>query len=83
MKPPANSALPNGPPANSATASALPEFNSASLDELFSRDPALIPDADMEVIVEELRRMRATWETGQKPKPRASKVKLSLDDMIL
>lgn len=66
--------------------SALPEFSPNSLDELFSRAPQQISDPEFDTIVEELRRQRAAWETGQKAKPRATKASvkgISLDDMIL
>jgi hypothetical protein len=66
--------------------SALPAFSPTSLDELFSRDPLQLADQDLDIIVEELRRQRAAWETGQKAKPRETKQtgkNLSLDDLIL
>ena len=61
-------------------------FAPTSLDELFSRDPLGLADADIDLVVAELRRMREVWETGQKAKPRSEKTSvksLSLEDLGL
>lgn len=62
-----------------ALAGPLDAVNHQTLDELFSRDPMSLADADLETIVLNLRRMRSAWavqeaEAQAKPK-RQAKVK--------
>lgn len=72
----------------------LAEASPASLDELFSRDPFDLAEADIERIVMEFRRARENWATaeasGAKKAPKAVKAPkaeapkdLSLDDLGL
>lgn len=64
----------------------LPPANPNSLDELFSRDPLGLADSDIDRAVTEFRRMRLTWETGQRVKPRKADTSiknLSLEDLGL
>jgi len=65
---------------------ALSEASPQSLDELFSRDPLKLSDADITVIVVELRRQREKWElSGTKSKDPDAKrvVPKSLSDIGL
>lgn len=64
----------------------LSEANPQSLDELFSRDPLKLSDADITIIVVELRRQREKWEaTGKRSTDPAAKkvVPKSLSDIGL
>jgi hypothetical protein len=65
---------------------ALSEASPQSLDELFSRDPLKLSDADITVIVVELRRQREKWElTGKRSTEAETKkvVPKSLSDIGL
>lgn len=68
----------------------ISEASPNSLDYYFSLDPNDMSDQDIDTIVEEMRRMRDSWESDKPPAPRkkaASKAKedmgpmLNLDDL--
>jgi hypothetical protein len=49
------------------------------LDKYFAMDPLQMSDQDMLVIVDELRRMRASWESDVKPTTRTKKLTTPID----
>lgn len=56
------------------------------LDELFSRDPLGLADADLDMLVDEFRRIRTTWEAAPtkarvKKAPGVKVEKASLEDL--
>lgn len=64
----------------------------AAIDELFSRDPLQMKDADIDEIIAHLRRERSKWETAEaraaakkeaKLNPSSPVAKISLDDLGL
>ena len=63
--------------------SPVADVNYNTLDEHFSRDPFGLSDADLDVIVAELRRRRSAWLLEEaKPKPeRATKRKASQEEI--
>lgn len=72
--------------------SILEEVRENSLDELFSRDPLSLSDADLDKMIALYREKRAVWAKGEAAKlaakgakktPTAAPEKLSLEDLGL
>lgn len=69
--------------------SPIADVNYNTLDELFSRDPFSMSDADLDAIVAELRKRRNAWLLEEaKPKPErkrkasADEIKAALDSIL-
>lgn len=66
------------------TKSILAEVRANSLDELFSRDPLSLSDADLDKMIAIYREKREVWarsEAAKAPSKREAPKDLSLDDL--